>query len=143
MQPKHFGCIVNYLNNKEFQEALIHLAQRLFDRSPLVRIAATEVIGNMLMNVDDRYSYFHLLIPLELSSLHDEVLEVRSKAEDIWKKVGNQYIVENEKDYKDLIDFPPPDPSEYPDKEIRPSVGCRIIVQRHLFNICLLRFCLV
>ncbi|XP_055939656.1 dynein axonemal assembly factor 5-like isoform X2 [Argiope bruennichi] len=132
---KALGCIVNYLNNKEFQEALIHLAQRLFDRSPLVRIAVTEVIGNMLMNVDDRYSYFHLLIPLELSSLHDEVLEVRSKAEDIWKKVGNQYIVENEKDYKDLIDFPPPDPSDYPDKEIRPSVGCRIIVQRHLFNI--------
>ncbi|GBN71211.1 Dynein assembly factor 5, axonemal [Araneus ventricosus] len=123
------------LNNKEFEEALIHLAQRLFDRSPLVKNAATEVVGDMLMNLDDRYSYFHLLIPLALSSLYDEVQEVRSMAQDIWKRAGNQYIIENEKDYKDLIDFPRPDPSDYPDKEGSPSVGCRIFVQRHIFNI--------
>ncbi|CAL1290357.1 unnamed protein product [Larinioides sclopetarius] len=132
---KALGSIVNYLNNKEFEEALMHLAQRLFDRSPLVRTTVTEVIGEMLLNLDDRYSYFHLLIPLLLSSLYDEVPEVRSRAQDIWKRAGNQYILENEKDYKDLIDFPRPDPSNYPDKEGRPSVGCRIFVQRHIFNI--------
>ncbi|GIY23566.1 dynein assembly factor 5, axonemal [Caerostris darwini] len=126
---KAIGVVADFLNEKEFDEALIHLAQRLFDHSSSVRMTVAEVIGNMLINLKDRYSYFHRLIPLMLSLLYDEVPEISSKAEDIWLKVGNHYIIENENTYKDLIDFSHPDPGG------RPPLGCRILVQRHIFNI--------
>ncbi|GFT35010.1 dynein assembly factor 5, axonemal [Nephila pilipes] len=135
LSVKAFGAIANYLNNTEFEEAMTHLAQRLFDHSPLVRMAVTEIIGDMLVNLKDRYSYFYLLIPLMLSSLHDDVPDIRSKAEDLWKKAGYQYLKENDKDYKDLMDFPCPDPIDYPIKDGRPALGCRILVQRNIFNI--------
>ncbi|GFY43692.1 dynein assembly factor 5, axonemal [Trichonephila inaurata madagascariensis] len=132
---KALGTIVDYLNCAEFEEAMTHLAQRLFDHSPLVRMTVTEIIGDMLVNLKDRYSRFHHLIPLMLSSLHDEVPEIRSKALNLWKNAGNQYLKENDKDYKDLMDFPRPDPVDYPIKDGRPTLGCRTLVQRNIFSI--------
>ncbi|KAG8196959.1 hypothetical protein JTE90_009018 [Oedothorax gibbosus] len=129
------GCIADHINSDEFKETASHLAQRLFDRSPVVRTAVTEVVGEMLLSLKDRYSYFHRLIPLLLSALYDDVEEIRSKALDLWIKAGNQYLSENEKDFKDLIDYPRPDPVDYPESASRPTLGCRTLVQRHLYNI--------
>ncbi|KFM80495.1 HEAT repeat-containing protein 2, partial [Stegodyphus mimosarum] len=95
-------------------------------------MATTEVIGDWLLTFKDRYSFFHYLIPLMLSALHDYVPDIRLKASDLWKKCGEQYLSENENDYKDLIDFPRPEPENYPDPGNRPLVGCRILVQRNL-----------
>lgn len=38
----------------------------------------------------------------------------REKGRALWNKVGEQYLLENESDYKDLMDFPRPDPENYP-----------------------------
>lgn len=42
-----------------------------------VRQAVTSVVGGWLLNLRDRYSFFHKLIPLLLSSFSDEMPEVR------------------------------------------------------------------
>lgn len=42
-----------------------------------VRRAVASVVGGWLLRLRDRYSFFHKLIPLLLSSLSDEVPEVR------------------------------------------------------------------
>lgn len=41
-----------------------------------VRQAVMRVVGGWLLSLRDRYSLFHKLIPLLLSSLHDEIPEV-------------------------------------------------------------------
>lgn len=38
-----------------------------------VRQAVTRVVGGWLLELRDRYSFFHKLIPLLLSSLEDEM----------------------------------------------------------------------
>lgn len=42
-----------------------------------VRKAVTAVVGDWLLHMRDRYSYFHKLIPLLLSSTNDEIPEIR------------------------------------------------------------------
>ncbi|KTG05943.1 hypothetical protein cypCar_00022635, partial [Cyprinus carpio] len=42
----------------------------------MVRKAVTIVVGDWLLRLPDRYSYFHKLIPLLLSSLSDEIPEI-------------------------------------------------------------------
>ena len=42
-----------------------------------VRKAVTVVVGDWLLHLRDRYSYFHKLIPLLLSSLSDDIPEIR------------------------------------------------------------------
>lgn len=42
-----------------------------------VRKAVTVVVGDWLLHMRDRYSYFHKLIPLLLSSINDEIPEIR------------------------------------------------------------------
>ncbi|XP_054722252.1 dynein axonemal assembly factor 5-like [Uloborus diversus] len=129
------GSIFCHGSSQDFELALSQLAQRSFDHSPFVRTAVMEVVADWLLMFKDRYSYFHQLIPIMLSTLFDEVEKIRNKAMILWRKAGDQYVSENEKDYKDLIDFPRPDPENYPDPGNRPPVGCRILVQRHFYNI--------
>ncbi|XP_037544477.1 dynein assembly factor 5, axonemal-like [Nematolebias whitei] len=76
------GAVIQHGTGKNVDDVLSHLAQRLFDDSPQVRKAVTVVVGDWLLNMRDRYSYFHKLIPLLLStmlrligtSLHHEAL---------------------------------------------------------------------
>lgn len=60
-------------------QVISHLAQRLFDQSPQVRIAITKVVGGWLLDFVDRYSFHHKLIPLLLTSQTDELDEISSK----------------------------------------------------------------
>ena len=65
-----------------------HFAQRLFDPVPAVRKAVTEVVGNWLLDLQDRYSFHHKLLPLLLTSITDEQADIRELAECLWHDVG-------------------------------------------------------
>lgn len=42
---------------------------------------------------------------INFCSLSEEISEQRSKAEELWSKVGIQFVQENENDLKDKIDY--------------------------------------
>ena len=75
-----------------------------------------EVAGRWLVELKDRYSWWHKLLPLLLTGLHDEIKETREKAARLWEKAGTQYIEENESDekLKDKLDFLTDPPVHYP-----------------------------
>ena len=65
-----------------------HLAQRLFDQAPIVRKAVVTVVGEWLLDLLDRYSFHHKLIPLLLTGITDDVPEIAELAESLWHDVG-------------------------------------------------------
>ncbi|NXY48339.1 DAAF5 factor, partial [Ceuthmochares aereus] len=127
-------------NGKSVDDVLPHLAQRLFDEIPKVRHAVTTLIGEWLLQLRDRYSYFHKLIPLLLGSFTDEIPEntllfmSRELAWAYWERIGLQWEKENEDDLKDKMDFSV-SPSHYPKGVARPGLGCRELVSRNLSKI--------
>ncbi|KAK1164736.1 dynein assembly factor 5, axonemal-like [Acipenser oxyrinchus oxyrinchus] len=129
------GTVMQYGNGKSMDDVLSHLAQRLFDNSPQVRLAVTNVVGAWLLDLRDRYSYFHKLIPLLLSSFSDEIPEIRLLAGNYWKKIGCQWQQENEEDLKDKLDFLTLPPPHYPPGVERPVLGCRELIFRNLSKI--------
>ncbi|GLD66175.1 dynein assembly factor 5, axonemal [Lates japonicus] len=126
------GAVIQHGTGKNVDDVLSHLAQRLFDDSPQVRKAVTAVVGDWLLHMRDRYSYFHKLIPLLLSSINDEIPEIRLLATDLWRQVGAQWEKENEDDIKDKMDFLLTPPPFYPPGVERPGLGCRELVIRNL-----------
>ncbi|XP_030591867.1 dynein assembly factor 5, axonemal [Archocentrus centrarchus] len=126
------GAVIQHGSGKNVDDVLSHLAQRLFDDSPQVRKAVTAVVGDWLLHMRDRYSYFHKLIPLLLSSTNDEIPEIRLLAGDLWTRVGVQWEKENEDDIKDKMDFLLTPPPHYPPGVERPGLGCRELVVRNL-----------
>jgi len=58
---------VRYGNNKSVSDVVVPLAERLFDQSPVVRLAVTKVIGDWMINLPDRYSYFSRMLPVMLT----------------------------------------------------------------------------
>ncbi|XP_067407014.1 dynein axonemal assembly factor 5 isoform X1 [Emydura macquarii macquarii] len=128
------GTVIQFGNGKSVDDVLSHLAQRLFDDIPQVRQAVTSVVGEWLLHLRDRYSYFHKLIPLLLSSFTDEMPENKQLAVSYWKKIGLQWEKENEEDLKDKLDFYST-PSHYPEGVVRPELGCRELVTRNLSKI--------
>lgn len=129
------GTVIQFGNAKSVDDVLPHFAQRLFDDVPQVRQAVTSVVGSWLLKLRDRYSFFHKLIPLLLSSLSDEVPEISCSATSLWEQVGLQWQQENEQDLKDKLDFASPPPPHYPSPENRPPLGCRELVFRNLSKI--------
>lgn len=75
-----------------------------------------EVSGHWLIKLPHRYSWWHRLLPLILTGLHDELAEIRVKAADMWDAAGKLYMEENENDakLKDKMDFLTEDPEHYP-----------------------------
>uniref|UniRef100_A0A8C3TCU0 Dynein axonemal assembly factor 5 n=1 Tax=Chelydra serpentina TaxID=8475 RepID=A0A8C3TCU0_CHESE len=128
------GTVIQFGNGKSVDDVLSHLAQRLFDEIPQVRQAVTSVVGEWLLHLRDRYSYFHKLIPLLLSTFTDEMPENKQLAESYWKRIGLQWEKENEEDLKDKLDFYSA-PSHYPEGVVRPELGCRELVTRNLSKI--------
>ncbi|XP_062444608.1 dynein axonemal assembly factor 5 [Rhea pennata] len=128
------GAVIQFGNAKSMDDVLSHLAQRFFDEIPKVRQAVTTVIGEWLLHLRDRYSFFHKLIPLLLSALTDEIPENMELAWSYWEKTGLQWEKENEDDLKDKIDFSVA-PSHYPKGVTRPGLGCRELVSRNLSKI--------
>ncbi|KAM3863897.1 dynein axonemal assembly factor 5 [Diretmus argenteus] len=126
------GAVIQHGTGKNVDDVLSHLAQRLFDESPQVRKAVTLVVGDWLLHMRDRYSYFHKLLPLMLSSINDEIPEIRLLAADLWRQTGAQWEKENEDDIKDKMDFLLTPPPLYPAGVERPRLGCRELVVRNL-----------
>ncbi|CAJ1075034.1 dynein assembly factor 5%2C axonemal [Xyrichtys novacula] len=126
------GAVIQHSTGKNVDDVLSHLAQRLFDDSPQVRKAVTVVVGDWLLHLRDRYSFFHKLIPLLLTNITDEIPEIRLLAADLWKQVGAQWEKENEEDLKDKMDFLLTPPPFYPSGVERPGLGCRELVVRNL-----------
>ncbi|XP_046740664.1 dynein axonemal assembly factor 5 [Diprion similis] len=128
------GDIVQYGNNKMIEEVATPMAERLFDQSGGVRMAVIEVAGKWLLHLRDRYSWWHKLIPLLLTGLHDELEVIRNTAKKLWEAVGEQYITENDNDEKlrDKLDYLGKDPEHYPSNIVRPNLGCRTITQQNL-----------
>ncbi|XP_072337666.1 dynein axonemal assembly factor 5 [Scyliorhinus torazame] len=129
------GTVIQYGNGKSVDDVLSHLAQRLFDDTPQVRQAVTEVVGSWLLELRDRYSYFYKLIPLLLSSCSDEIPCIRELATDYWRKIGLQWQQENEDDLKDKLDWSAQLSIRYPAGVERPCLGCRELVFRNLSKV--------
>ncbi|XP_044931138.1 dynein axonemal assembly factor 5 isoform X2 [Mustela putorius furo] len=129
------GTVIQFGSAKSVDDVLPHFAQRLFDDVPQVRQTVTSVVGGWLLDLRDRYSFFHKLIPLLLSSLKDDIPEIALAAANLWEKVGLQWQRENEDDLKDKLDFATPPPARHPSPENRPVLGCRELVFRNLSKI--------
>ncbi|GAB1864932.1 HEAT repeat-containing protein 2 [Camponotus japonicus] len=131
---KAIGDVIQHGNSKSMEEVATPLAQRLFDQSGIVREAVIEVSGYWLTQLPDRYGWWHKLLPLILTGLHDELEEIRVKAANLWDAAGRLYMEENENDrkLKDKMDFLTEDPEHYPPEISRPNLGCRMIAQQNL-----------
>uniref|UniRef100_T1JE66 ABC transporter domain-containing protein n=1 Tax=Strigamia maritima TaxID=126957 RepID=T1JE66_STRMM len=129
------GDVVQYGDNKSVNDVIPHLAQRLFDHSPQVRVKITEVVGRWIVELPDRYSFFYRFIPILLTGLADDVPENEQTAQDLWFAAGAQFEVENEEDLKDELDFKKPAPIHYPPDVQRPNLGCRTLVARNFSKI--------
>ncbi|XP_012266719.2 dynein axonemal assembly factor 5 [Athalia rosae] len=128
------GDIVQYGNNKTIEDVCTPMAERLFDQSGAVRMAVVQIAGRWLLELRDRYSWWHKLIPLLLTGLHDEIEAIRNSAGKLWETVGEQYISENDNDekLKDKLDFLDQYSEHYPPNIARPNLGCRTIAQQNL-----------
>ncbi|XP_049801252.1 dynein axonemal assembly factor 5 [Schistocerca nitens] len=129
------GTVIRYGKSKCIETVAVPLAERLFDSVPAVRRAVTQVVADWLCNLPDRYSFFHRLVPLVLTSLSDELEEIRVETWQLWENIGLQYAKENENDLKDKLDFLAESCEDYPTGLRRPNLGCRELVQRQLMKI--------
>ena len=85
----HFsGDVIQYGNGKSVETVVSHLAQRLFDQTPTVRMAVTKIVGQWMLDLLDRYSFWNKLIPLLLTSLSDEQPDIREVADSLWHDIG-------------------------------------------------------
>ena len=62
-----------------------------FVQTPSVRKAVTRVVGGWLLDLPDRYSYHHKLIPLLITSLSDEQADIKELADELWHDVGKGF----------------------------------------------------
>lgn len=46
-----------------------------------------------MLELRDRYSYFHMMLPLLLTGYTDEIQEIRETTDSLWWDVGNIYIM--------------------------------------------------
>ncbi|XP_022120793.2 dynein axonemal assembly factor 5 [Pieris rapae] len=128
------GAIVLSGNAKCFELSITPMAEKLFDENTQVRLQVTLEVGNWMLSYRDRYSFWHRMIPLHLTSLSDMMADVRETATKLWTDIGLQYMEENEEDLKKKTDFLKDVPTHYPDVK-RPNLGCRVLVQSNIGKI--------
>ncbi|XP_045535643.1 dynein axonemal assembly factor 5 [Papilio machaon] len=128
------GAIVISGNAKCFELSITPMAEKLFDENTQVRLQVTLEVGNWMMKYKDRYSFWHRMIPLMLTSLSDVMADIRTTATKLWSDIGLQYMEENEEDLKKKLDFLKDVPTHYPDVK-RPNFGCRCLVQSNIGKI--------
>ncbi|CAH0719593.1 unnamed protein product, partial [Brenthis ino] len=128
------GAVVLAGNVKCFELSITPMAEKLFDENTQVRLQVTMEVGNWMLCYRDRYSFWHRMIPLLLTSLSDIMADIREAATEVWDDIGLQYMEENEEDLKKKSDFLKDVPSHYPDVK-RPNLGCRTLVQSNIGKI--------
>jgi dynein assembly factor 5 len=129
------GLTVKATSGKTVDDIFPHLAQRTFDHSPPVRLMLVNVVGDWLLNLTDRYSFFPKLIPILLSGFSDEMQEIREKSLISFQMAGKQYEDENEKDFKEKKEYAVSKHYEYMIDYERPILGCRALVHRNISKI--------
>ena len=82
------GNVIRYGNNKSVEDSVSPLAQRFFDHTSTVRLAVINVVGIWMLELRDRYSYFHMMLPLLLTGYTDEIEEIRETTDSLWWDVG-------------------------------------------------------
>lgn len=132
---KTIGVTIIGTSGKAVDEVFTHLAQRTFDHSAPVRLAVVDVVGNWLIKLMDRYSFFHKLLPLLLSGLSDDMKEIRDKSRSHFIKAGELYETENEKDFKEKKEYDITKHFEDLITHERPNLGCRALVNRNFSKI--------
>lgn len=115
--------VIMHGNNKSVDTALPHLAQRLFDQAGSVRTSVVKLCGTWLLDLPDRYSFWHKLMPLLLTGFSDESIELKELTESLWWDVGIKYQKENEEDMKDKLDFLEENLPNYP-------IECKLFASR-------------
>ena len=125
------GDVIRFGNNKSVEDVISHFAQRIFDPIPAVRMALVNVIGDWMLNLPDRYSFWHRMIPLLLSSFDDPQVEISHLGLSFWDRAGRQFEEENETELKDKLDFSIEMPAWYPTDVSRPCIGCRVLIYRN------------
>lgn len=116
------------------EKVVSHLTQRLFDQNPKVRKELCLVAEKLLIQFQDRYSYFYKILPLMLPLLEEQVPEIQTLARAGWEKAGLIWLQENkskDEKLKDELDFSDDSAAHYPDNIVRPSLGCRTLVARN------------
>eukprot|EP00730_Choanoeca_flexa_P002587 TRINITY_DN11104_c0_g1_i1.p1 TRINITY_DN11104_c0_g1~~TRINITY_DN11104_c0_g1_i1.p1 ORF type:complete len:854 (+),score=210.02 TRINITY_DN11104_c0_g1_i1:167-2728(+) len=118
------GAVIQYGEAKHLDEIRLPLAQKSLDHSPTVRKSLYTIAGRWLVDMRDRYSYWHKILPLLLPGELDDVAELQTLAKEAFVKAGLQYEQENEERLKDQLDFG----GWTPESEI-PPLGCRELVK--------------
>lgn len=77
--------------NVTIEDLVSALVQRHFDSAPAVRLATVRVSGRLLLEMGDRYSYWHLLMPLLLTGIGDELPDVTREATSLWLDAGSPH----------------------------------------------------
>ncbi|KAJ8727930.1 hypothetical protein PYW08_016315 [Mythimna loreyi] len=131
---KAIGAVVLAGNAKCFELSISPMAEKLFDENTQVRMQVTLEVGNWMLSYRDRYSFWHRMLPLLLTSLSDVMEEVRNTATTFWNDIGLQYMEENDEDFKKKTDFLKDVPTHYPDVK-RPNFGCRMLVTSNIGKI--------
>jgi dynein assembly factor 5 len=49
------------------------------------------VVGTWMLELRDRYSYFHMMLPLLLTGYTDEIEEIRETTDSLWWDVGRTF----------------------------------------------------
>ncbi|KAF4528015.1 hypothetical protein B566_EDAN002198 [Ephemera danica] len=125
------GAVVQHGTHGLVEKVVAPLAERLYDSNPAVRKTVVHIAGHWLRRLPDRYSQFARILPLVLTGLDDESVEVREEALQQWTNAGDQFLCENEEDFKKKMDYISDEiPLHYPCEEQRPSLGCRALVER-------------
>jgi len=117
-----------YGENTAINDFMVPLAQKSMDHAPTVRKALYTAVGVWMLELKDRYSFWHKLLTLMLNGVNDEIPEIGAMCVQKFHLAGRQYEKENEDDFKDMLDFGNTDPS-------RPPLGCRILVEREISKI--------
>ena len=127
------GAVLLHSASDDFKQVASHLAQRLFDHVPQVRLKVSLTVGKLLLEWRYGAANCVYLLPLLLTSLEDEVKENREETLTLWKEVGKQWI-ENELLHdprmKDRMDFADEPLNRHPNGFIRHNLGCRQYITR-------------
>jgi len=70
-----------------------------------------------------------------MTGLSDELPDIQRLAKELMSKVGEKYALENEEELKDKMNFEELPSYRLPTDIERPSLGCRMLVQRNLSKI--------
>eukprot|EP00039_Didymoeca_costata_P005825 m.85011 g.85011 ORF g.85011 m.85011 type:complete len:869 (-) comp12991_c0_seq1:13-2619(-) len=141
------GVVLNGTDTA-LDDFMVPLAQCTMDKAPVVRQAIYTAVGVWMLDLKDRYSYWHRLITLMLNGVADEVPDLCKLSTIAFHKAGKQWEKENEDNIKDELDFTPLviSPAAPPETAVGSTdniednlsilpLGCRILVERELGKI--------